>query len=226
MLKFLKEVWVDNNEEAYKYVLKWFSNVIKGNKNKSILYVKCTVQGVGKSTFTDFFIEFVLGKDFYAKGDKDSILTSYNMDLMGKPFVIFEELPVLNKNEWSLCDGKLKDMATGDEMNYSNKYEKKVKTDNINSYCIITNHKAVKRPDGRRYFSTDINTKYLQNFSFFESLRKDCFNVEVGEAFYNYLMEIDTKDFNSLEMPLTESKKDAIADLLSPLEKFLKFKVF
>eukprot|EP01037_Dinobryon_pediforme_P042206 gene42206-52423_t len=35
-------------------------------------------------------------------------------------------------------------------------------------------------------------------------------------------MEIDTDDFNSLDMPDTTSKLDMIADLLSPIEKFLK----
>ena len=223
MIEFVKEVWTDNNDESLQYILKWFSNILKGNKNKTILYIKSQAQGVGKSTFTDFFVEFVIGKAFYAKGDKDSILTSFNMDLMGKPVVIFEELPVFNKGEWSACDGKLKDMATGDEMNYSDKYEKKIKTANINNYIILTNNKAIKRPDGRRYFMADINTKYKDNFEFFKKLREECFNNEVGEAFYNYLMEIDTSQFLSLQMPLTQGKKDAIVDLMSPLEKFLKF---
>ena len=48
-----------------------------------------------------------------------------NMELMGKPDVIFEELPVLNQNQRNVCDGKLKDMATGNEMNSCDKYCKK-----------------------------------------------------------------------------------------------------
>ncbi|RYH17966.1 hypothetical protein EON65_27850 [archaeon] len=47
--------------------------------------------------------------DLYAKGGKECLCTANSMDLMGKPFVIFEELPVMNKNEWNVCDGKLKD---------------------------------------------------------------------------------------------------------------------
>jgi hypothetical protein len=47
------------------------------------------------------------------------------MELMGKPDVIFEELPVLNQNQRNVCDGKLKDMATGNEMNSCDKYCKK-----------------------------------------------------------------------------------------------------
>lgn len=202
MLSFLKEVWCDNNEDQFKYLLNWYSEVLKGKKNQSILYVK-SIEGVGKSTFSDFFIEYVMGNELYAKGDKQCLCTSYNMDLMGKPFVIFEELPVMNKNEWNVCDDKLKDMATGNEMNYCGKYCKKFRAANINNYEIHTNHKAVKRPDGRRYYVVDINTKYCNDHEYFSELRDTCFNDKVGYAFYNYLLELDTDDFKSLEMPET-----------------------
>jgi hypothetical protein len=144
------------------------------------------------------------------------------MNLMGKPYVIFEELPVLNKNEWSVCDGKLKDMATGSDMNYCDKYCKKFRAKNINNYEIHTNHKAVKRPDGRRYYVVDINTKYCNDHEYFKDVRDTCFNEEVGYAFYNYLMEIDTDDYNSLDMPDTQAKINMIVDLLNPFEKVLK----
>ncbi|RYH08065.1 hypothetical protein EON65_41215, partial [archaeon] len=221
MLAFIKEIWCDNNDAQLEYILKWFSCVLNGKKNQSILYVK-SIEGVGKSTFTDFFIQYVLGSDLHAKGDKECLCTGNNMDLMGKPFVIFEELPVMNKNEWNVCDGKLKDMATGAEMNYSDKYCKKFRAANINNYCIITNHKAIKRPDGRRYYVVDINTKYCNDHSYFGELRDECFNDKVGYAFYNYLLEFDSKNFKSLEMPDTTAKLNMIADLLSPIEKFLK----
>ncbi|RYY44020.1 MAG: hypothetical protein EOO06_18845 [Chitinophagaceae bacterium] len=51
----------------------------------------------------------------------------------------------------------------------------------------------------------------------------NCFNDKVGYAFYNYLLEIDTDDFNFLDMPETKAKLNIIADLLTPIEKFLKF---
>jgi hypothetical protein len=58
---------------------------------------------------------------------------------MGKLFVVFEELPVMNKNEWNMCDSKLKDMATGTEMGFADKNVKRVQAENINNYIIITN---------------------------------------------------------------------------------------
>eukprot|EP00981_Chlorochromonas_danica_P013994 scaffold7211_cov247-Ochromonas_danica.AAC.10 len=221
MIDFVKEVWCENNDKILLYLLKWCADVLKGKKNSTIPYIKA-IEGVGKSTFIEFFIEFVLGTEFYAKGDKECLVSQFNMDLMGKSFVVFEELPTMNKGEWNVCDGKLKDMATGKEMNYRDLYQRKIRAANINNYVILTNHKAIKRPDGRRYFVITMNAKYCNNHEFFADLRNTCFNEKVGYAFYNYLMELDTDDFNSLDMPDTTSKLDMIADLLSPIEKFLK----
>ncbi len=89
-------------------------------------------------------------------------------------------------------------MTTGIEIAFADKNVKRVQAANINNYVIIINHKAIKRPDGRRYYVVDLNTKYCNNHKYFANLRETCFNEKVGYAFYNYLMEMDTDDFNSL----------------------------
>eukprot|EP01038_Epipyxis_sp_PR26KG_P015653 gene15653-21170_t len=126
------------------------SYTYRGNKNKTALYAK-SIEGIGKSTLIDFFAKYVINPDLYAK-----------------------ELPVLNVGQWNLCDGKLKDMITGDELNYCDKYEKKIKAARSisNNYIIVTNHKALKRPDGRRYFIVDLNTEYQNDFTYFDKLHK------------------------------------------------------
>ena len=222
MLSFIKEVWANENDECFEYILKWFANVLSGNKNKTALYAK-SIEGIGKSTLIDFFAKYVINPDLYAKGDTDVLITSNNMSTLGKVLVVFEELPVLNTGQWNMCDGKLKDMITGDELNYCDKYEKKIKASNISNYIIVTNHKALKRPDGRRYYIADLNTKYQNNFEYFDKIHKRCFNKDVGYAFFCYLKEIDISKFNSANMPMTENKKDAVVELLSQTEKFLKF---
>jgi hypothetical protein len=48
--------------------------------------------------------------------------------------------------------------------------------------------------------------------------------MEVGEAFYNYLLEIDTSDFHAQrDMPETYNKCDAIVERMPVEFKFLKF---
>ncbi len=49
-LDYIKEIVASNNEDMYDYILKWISNMCKGNKNDSALVLKTSAEGVGKST--------------------------------------------------------------------------------------------------------------------------------------------------------------------------------
>ena len=55
------------------------------------------------------------------------------------------------------------------------------------------------------------------------NIRNKCFNLEVGEAFYSYMMSIDITNYYAQKcFPDTENKLLAIANQLDPVEKFLK----
>jgi hypothetical protein len=88
---------------------------------------------------------------------------------------------------------------------------------------VLTNFNAIKGANGRRYCVLDINPNRMNDFEYFGSIRDNCYNDECGYAFFCYLYDYDINNFNSLDIPVTQSKKDSCADLLSPLEKFLKF---
>lgn len=63
----------------------------------------------------------------------------------------------------------------------------------------------------------------MRDHAYFGELKEECFNDEVGEAYYNFLLTIDTSNFNSQrDMPESWSKKIAIVELLCPEFRFLK----
>jgi hypothetical protein len=47
-------------------------------------------------------------------------------------------------------------------------------------------------------------------------------NDEVGEAFYNYLLSIDTENFNPQSFPMTNNKLDSLSKRLDNVYKFIK----
>jgi hypothetical protein len=221
LLKYIKEVWANNDEAVYNYILKWLSNMVKGKKNKTCIYAKC-VQGAGKSTLPEFIRDWVIGRDVTCKGKSDHLKGQHNLQLLGRIFVYFEELQFFSDKEWNAVDSELKDMITDEYGSYTDKYEKRFEAENINNYMVITNN-SIKGVNGRRYLVVDISSKYTDDFEYYGNLRKTCFNDEIGKAFYCYLKEIDTENFNSLIMPETKNKLDIVAELLTPIEKFLKF---
>jgi len=220
MLNYIKEVWANNDENMYKYLLCWLSKMVKGEKNKSCLYLK-SIEGVGKSTLTDFLRDYVVGIDISLKGKADHLKGQHNLQMMGKLLVTFEELQIFNNQEWYAIDAELKDLITDDIASYTDKYEKRFQTINKNSYIINTNF-DLKGAHGRRMCVLEVNVKYLNNFEYFDKLRKACFNDVVGHAFYCYLKEIDISNYQSHIIPETQAKREIYLHLLPPQEKFLK----
>lgn len=92
-LNYIKEVICGNCNEEYQNILKWTSNMCKGNKNISLIYLK-SVEGTGKSTLTDFLRRFVVGNAISTVSNSEPSKSPNNKCLCGKLFVIFEELEV------------------------------------------------------------------------------------------------------------------------------------
>jgi len=220
ILKFMKEILCSDKQDSYDFLLKWLSNMIKGNKNNSCLYMK-GVQGVGKSSLYYFLSNHVLGKNLCLETGSDPIRTKFNEILGGKLLVNIEELENFSRNEWESISSTLKRMITSNNITLQNKCTKAYETTNINNYILCSNNDAIKDDDGRRYFILDISTKKINNRDYYDSLYK-CFNDEVGEAFYHYLYRLDTNNFNPQSFPLTDNKLDSLSKRLDNVYKFIK----
>ena len=223
MLDHILNVLCSKSKDQYEYILKWLSNVCKGNKNNSALYLKGP-EGLGKSTFTDFLINYVIGNNLSLMlSDADVLTTPYNSCLLGKLLVVFEELPTFSPQQWSGASSKLKQMITGKDYNFSDKFEKKIVDQLLSNFIINSNVESLKNSDGRRYFILDLSTERIKDYEYFGNLNKCCNNKETGEAFFNYLLSIDTNDYNPQMMPETSNKNDVILLLLNTAYDFLKY---
>ena len=94
MLSFIKEVIASSSIPQYEYILKWFANIAHGNKNDSIFYMKGS-QGIGKSTITQFLMQYVIGHKLSLETGAESLISKFNIELGGKLLVCFEELETL-----------------------------------------------------------------------------------------------------------------------------------
>lgn len=223
MLDFYKNIWSNNNEEVFKYIIQWFANVVKGGKNETILYLKTALEGVGKSRGSVFMIDHVIGKKLSKESSSMPLTSPYNYSLFGQILTCFEELENSSKYEWEAISKRLKTWATSDKITYTEKYMKSFDSSNINNYIINSNNEAIKASDGRRYVCLDINTSKFEDYKYWDDLHKTCFNDNVGEAFFSYLLEVDLSDYNKGKAPLTQNKKDAKISLLNSVYKFIKF---
>jgi phage/plasmid-associated DNA primase len=220
VISVIREVWANNNKKTLKYILGWFAKMMKGIKTQKILYLKGP-QGIGKSTITEFMVNNVMGKLAYVSGS-EPLKSQFNISLMGKLLVVFEELENFGTNEWTVISSRLKRFSTAAETPYEAKGKDIITAPDINNYIVLSNNDAVKDDDGRRYVILDLSLKYKGQVDFWSKLHKECLNDVVGEAFYNYLLEYDLTDFDLEKPPQTQSKSDAIVKRMDLVARFIK----
>lgn len=226
MLDFILEITSNNDKYMFDCIIKWYAQVCRGVKTQVILYKKAH-QGVGKSTESDFILQHVLGHNVAIIGNTEPLVSNFNKPLLGKLLVVFEELPIFSKMQWSGVSSKLKTLCTENSSTYRDVYEKPIVAENINNFIINTNVESIKDSDGRRIVILEISHSRLGDYKYFEDIHKSCFNNEVGEAFFSYLNEIDISNFYAQrDFPVTDKKKTAIANLLPIVHKFLKVILF
>jgi hypothetical protein len=205
MLDFMKVILASNDQNQYQYLIKWFANMLKGKKNDACLYLKGE-QGIGKSTLFDFIQFHVIGDGLYLQTGSEPMKSKFNAILGGKLFVVFEELESFSTNEWSAISSVLKRYITEKSYVLEAKYGGMYQTQNMNNYAINSNNDSIRDDDGRRFYILDVSHLFKNNREYFKKLRDRCFNDNVGEAFYNYMIEVDTEGFIPQNYPMTKSK--------------------
>jgi len=225
VLNMIKEVSCDDNDEIFEAYKKYLAQLCRGIKTGGCIYKK-GIEGIGKSSETDFIMKYVLGEGICLLSNAQPIKSQFNKILLGKLLVVFEELPTMNENEWKAVSGRLKTLITEDITMYEDKNIKAFQAENISNFIINTNVEAIKDSDGRRYIIMPLSNKYKGNGDHFKAIKNECYNLEVGEAFYSYMMTIiDPINFNiQQDFPETENKAVSRANLLHPVFKFIKFK--
>ena len=138
--------------------------------------------------------KYVIGEDLCLETGSAPLKSNFNSILAGKLFVVFEELENLNASEWSSMSSVLKRIITSDRILLEAKNQNSYEADNINNYMLNSNNDSIKDDNARRYFIADVSSKREGDVEYWTDTNNSCCNDEVGEAFYCYMMEIDTNN--------------------------------
>jgi len=224
VLQMIKEISCNNDELLFDAYKKYISTLCHGKKSEVVIYKK-SGQGTGKSTETDFLMNYILGKELCLISGTDPLLKEFNNIFMGKLLIVFEELPTFNQSQWEVVSSKLKTLTTEESTVYRGLYKEPIQAKNISNFMINTNVDGLKDSAGRRILIMPVSNIHVGDFDYFKNIRDKCFNLEVGEAFYAYMMhEVNINNFYAQkDFPESELKKIAISSLLHPVFKFIKY---
>ncbi|GET04413.1 highly derived D5-like helicase-primase [Rhizophagus clarus] len=115
-----------------------------GRKMYLILYLK-SGQDWDKGIITDFIQRYVLGTQLvYKTSDPQTILGSFNGQLLGKVLLLLEEMPT-EKSQWNSLYRALKDKVTSDTIEIHEKYKTPTQYKNFMSTIVLTNENALRR---------------------------------------------------------------------------------
>lgn len=225
-LDFQKEIMANNDQLMFEAYIKYYAQIARGMKTEIIIYRKGE-QGIGKSTECDFMFNHVFGLGICYTSNTEPLTTHNNKPYMGKLLINFEELPTFSEGQWSAISSKLKTLTTEKRCVYRDLYEKSITAENISNFQINTNVEAIRDSNGRRYIILDINHSKMGDFEYFKTIKTRCFNNQVGEAYYSYLMtKISDEDANNFygqrDFPETSNKLLSISKLLSSSSRFIK----
>ena len=113
VLKLIKDVAGGGDDERFDKYMIYYGQIARGMKTDVIIYRKSYVQGIGKSTETSFVVDYVFGSKLgVIMTDANCLTSEFNKMLMGKLFVVFEELPVFTDAQWNGVSAKLKTLTT------------------------------------------------------------------------------------------------------------------
>ena len=136
-------------------------------------------------------MQYVLGDAVSINSGTEPLLTPYNKSLLGKIYVVFEELPVFSQAQWSGVSSTAKKIATNPRLDYRTLYESPINAENVANLVINTNCESIKDSNGRRIIIMPVNNSKMEDHVKFGHIRDNCFNMEVGECFYAYMKSLN-----------------------------------
>ena len=227
IFEMMKEISCNGDKNVFKALLTWYAQIARGRKTECFITRICNVQGIGKSTEPEFFMNWVFGmKVCLLYNKKEAIFSNFNKIFLGKLLILLEDLPEMSDNEYRTFSSTMKTLVTEKQSIYRDVFEKPIQAENISNFCATSNYHL--KDTGRRIISLDVSLKRRLDYTYFQKLRADCFNEEVGEAVFSYLLTKITDEecdefYGQRDFPDTENKRTSIADSLSSAHKYIKF---
>lgn len=216
MKDFIMKVWASDNEHHYNYIISWFAGLFTNTKYQSmnppinkVALAMIAPQGTGKG-FLVGFMNYLLGaENSYEVLGISSITQKHNTAIQNKRLVVINEM-ASTKDEFRSNFDKIKGYITDPRVSIEPKGINMYMIDNIGNYLIFSNHEnsIIIDPSDRRYAVFPMATTHMNDAKYFQRLNDLCYNQDVADEFYTYLM--DFKKVSLVEIPDTELRRNII----------------
>jgi hypothetical protein len=222
MLSIIKNIWCCRNPILYEYVINWFSHKLqKPDKKMGIaLIVKSLLQGAGKNTFFDFFINYVMGSQFGLQvGNADKLFGNFNSAFEWSLLVLCDEIG--NNGAMYKNADILKSIITRTVQNIEGKgIDERPNVPDYNDYIMFSNNDFIVRAEAsdRRNVCLEASNEKVGDHDYWDMVYKEM-NDDSGLHMFHYLAKRDISQFNPRKIPMTTWKRELKDKSLDPIMK-------
>lgn len=196
--------------ELFEYTMDVLAHIIQTGDKIDVCHILCSVPGVGKDLFLNYFGLNILGSDYYLNEDHLEMMIggSFNEDISRKVLI------VLNESKRAKTDDIIEAIKNAITREYNSIRIKNEKTrhekNNITWMSLTNNFDSFKIEHGdRRFLANKIPNTYKGDTTYFKNLVEEIERKTFDRAFYNFLnnRKIKIKHFQN-ERPSTSYYKD------------------
>ncbi len=221
MKQFIFDSWASGDEHIYKYIISWFAGLVQNLKGiNRVALAMVSAEGCGKNTLTDFLKFIIKSRSIAEVVGIQSITQKHNMIIQNKRLVVVNEMSSTREEFRSNFD-KIKNYITDQVIKIEPKGIDSYDIHNIGNYILFTNHadSIIISNTDRRYAAIEMSDIHVNDVDYFTELRSKCFNQQVANAFFTYLL--DFKMVKLADIPETNIRKSLQTLSQSTPMKFL-----
>ena len=221
MKTFLLEVWANNDQNVYNYIISWFAGLFTDLKGiNMVALAMISGQGTGKGFFLQFLKYIIRGANVCESQGIGSITQKHNTVIQNKRLVVINEMSSTREEFKSNFD-KIKTYISDPVVQIEPKGVDPYQINNISNYILFTNHRdaIIIEESDRRYAVFEMSPIHINDTAYFANLAEKCFNQDVANAFYTYLLDFEA--VNIRVIPDTNLRREMMTLSKSTPLKFL-----
>lgn len=193
MKLFLLEIWANNDQTVYKYIISWMAGLFTNLRSiNMVALAMVSKQGTGKGFFLQFLKLLLRGNNVCESQGIGSITQKHNTAIQNKRLVVINEMSS-TREEFKANFDKIKTYISDPVVQIEPKGINSYQINNIANFILFTNHRdaIIIEESDRRYAVFEMADTYRNNTQYFANLVSLCFNQDVANAFYTYLLDFD-----------------------------------
>jgi len=222
MIDFVKNIWANKSDENHDYLISWFAGLLTPGINRTAIAMVAP-QGTGKGFFLEFMKLILRQSNVADMVGIQSITQKHNTAIQGKRVVVINEMSS-TRDEFKSNFDKIKSYITDPVISIEPKGVNPYSIDNIGNYLLFTNHRdaIIVEESDRRYAIFEMSSDRINDTEYFDMLQRECFNQDVADSFYTYLLDYPNK-VDVRKIPNTDLRKEMMNLSKSTPLKFLEY---